>query len=128
MYLIYSLVTFCKEFLVDSCDLFARILEEGFTINGIIVCIPVFVWFVHHFTNDVLKCIFENENRYILIRISLNGGPNCVEKHVLRRKNCTSTSARVQFFQYKIERINRPTRHILLQSRICFLYEQQQHE
>ena len=48
-------------------------------------------------------------------------------RSILRGKNCTSASARVQFFQRKIERINRPTRHVLLESRICFLYEQQHH-
>ena len=32
---------------------------------------------------------------------------------ILRGKNCTSAPARVQFFQRKIERINRPTRHFL---------------
>ena len=35
-------------------------------------------------------------------------------RSIFRRKNCTSASARVQFFQRKIERINRPTRHVLL--------------
>ena len=32
---------------------------------------------------------------------------------ILRAKNCTSAPARVQFFQRKIERINRPTWHFL---------------
>ena len=35
-------------------------------------------------------------------------------RSILRGKNCTRASARVQFFQRKIERINRPTRHVLL--------------
>ena len=34
-------------------------------------------------------------------------------RSILHGKNCTSASARVQFFQRKIERINRPTRHVL---------------
>ena len=33
-------------------------------------------------------------------------------RSIFRGKNCTSASARVQFFQRKIERINRPTRHV----------------
>ena len=33
-----------------------------------------------------------------------------------------------QFFQCKIERINRPTRHVLLLSCMCFLYGQKHHE
>ena len=35
-------------------------------------------------------------------------------RSIFRGKNCTSASARVQFFQLKIERVNRPTRHVLL--------------
>ena len=35
-------------------------------------------------------------------------------RSTLRGKKCTSASTRVQFFQRKIERINRPTRQILL--------------
>ena len=42
-----------------------------------------------------------------------------------RGKNCMSVSARVQFFQRKIERINNTVaRHVLLISRICFLHKQ----
>ena len=35
-------------------------------------------------------------------------------RSIFRGKNWTSASTRVQFFQRKIERINRPTRHVLL--------------
>ena len=49
-------------------------------------------------------------------------------RSIFRGKNCTSFSARVQFFERKIERINRPTRAVLLQSRNCFIYEQQHRE
>ena len=42
----------------------------------------------------------------------------CAEK-------CMNASVRVQFFQRKIETINITASHVLLWSRICFLYEQQ---
>ena len=40
-------------------------------------------------------------------------------RSILRGKNGTSASARVQFFQRKIERINRPTKRVFLQSAHC---------
>ena len=49
-------------------------------------------------------------------------------RSIFARKICTSASARVQFFQRKIERINTVARHVLLKSRICFLHKQQNRE
>ena len=47
---------------------------------------------------------------------------------ILRARKCTNASARVQFYTAKIERINKPTRYVLLWSGISFLYQQQHHE
>ena len=38
----------------------------------------------------------------------------CVIRSIFRWKNCTRAEALVQFSPRKIERINRPTRHVLL--------------
>ena len=48
-------------------------------------------------------------------------------RSIWRGKNCTSVSVRVQFFRRKIERINRPTKHVYF-NHVCFLYEQHHRE
>ena len=75
--------------------------------------------FVHSLSEPrawISKCI-----RFVEKKISCLS----VNSFDFAREKCMSASARVQFFQRKIERITRLTRHVLLYSRICFLYEEQ---
>ena len=58
-----------------SCDLLANILQKGFTVSRIILCIPLSLGSFafaniyslrpgqngRHFTDDVFKCIISNE-------------------------------------------------------------------
>ena len=63
----------------------------------------------------LIACMFDSRNVFtVLMLCSKTCLATVLIRLILRWKNCTSASARVQFFQRKIEWINTVARHVLL--------------